>query len=202
MKKLIPCLAAAMFLSACSLSIGNGQPITTVYDFGPQAVTRVSTADWNNFRLEVQAVSRLNSRRINYRLLYVDALAVLDYSGSRWADNPAVLLNQSLSRQLNIFENPLAVCTLSVEIQEFSHVFGSAQDSNGLLKVAADLSDSKRSRLARNEFLVEVPAESADAPGGVHALAAASNQLGEKLSNWLDVLAKENRLGACNTSKK
>jgi cholesterol transport system auxiliary component len=112
---------------------------------------------------------------------------------------PAQLLRQRLREQLgqrrSVFAPGDAVApgtlALRLEIEEFSQLFASAQSSSSLLRVRATVSrsGSPAKLLAQTSFVVQRPAASADAAGGVQALAQASDALIQQLDAWLQQVA-------------
>jgi cholesterol transport system auxiliary component len=80
---------------------------------------------------------------------------------------------------------PLA---LRVELQEFSQLFDTAQNSSGLVRMRATLIEVKDGAdrlVAQQVFIVQRPAASPDAPGGVRALLAATDAAVEEIGAWL-----------------
>jgi cholesterol transport system auxiliary component len=78
--------------------------------------------------------------------------------------------------------------TLRVELEEFSQLFESPTQSHGVLRVRCTLletSGGAERLVAQRRFDVQRPAPSADAPGGVRALAAASDAAAQDIAAWL-----------------
>jgi len=199
MKRILIILAVitASLLTGCASAPGSR---VVVYDFGLPAA-RLSDEDrWSRLALEVKAPAWFDSLNVDYRLAYEDSLKQREYSGSRWAANPGVLIAQYLRQQLgtaSINSSLTADCLLRVELQEFSQVFDSPQQSRGLLQASVTLSSAKRQLLAERQLIVEKPAASADASGGVKALVGTVSDLGLQLSEWLGAQEKNGVLKAC-----
>lgn len=176
-----------LVLSACSVGSRNLSPVLT-YDFGVSPPLQSTRTSWSDLALEVRSPSWFDSLGIDYRLNQDDPLRLREYADSRWAVNPGVLVAQRLRRFLgasSLAGGMPAACLLRVDLQEFSQVFESLSDSRGLLQGELVLVDSQRQRLAIQHFVIERPAPTPDARGGVGALVLAVNDLGEFTSNWL-----------------
>lgn len=165
---------------------------------------------------DVQSAGRNdNSTAVLYRLAYTDARQLRPYQMARWAMPPAQLVQQALRTQLGerravlsaddalaavregaggststIGEGSLPT-VLRVELEEFSQVFSSASASTGLVRVRATLveptADGEK-LLGQRLFTVQVPAPSADAAGGTRALADATAQVAQGVSQWVGQL--------------
>lgn len=78
---------------------------------------------------------------------------------------------------------------LRVDLEEFSHVFTSATESVGLVRLRATLSEPAQTGetlLGQRVFIVQRPASSADAAGGTRALAEATHQVAQELARWVE----------------
>ena len=171
-----------------------------VYDFGLPAGRTGSEGEWSRIALEVVAPPWFDALNVDYRLAYDDPLKQREYSGSRWAGTPGVLLAQRLRQRLGMVSssgNAAASCLLRFELQEFSQVFDAPTQSRGVLQGTASLIDARKQRIAGKDFLIEKPAASQDARGGVDALVAASVELGSQLGVWLGALEKNQALQPC-----
>ena len=195
MKHIFP-LLCLLVLSACSLGPRNAS--TTVYDFGLPAERLSANHDLPNLAIEVNAPTWLDTRSINYRLSYIDAQNRREYADSRWAGTPSHLLEQSLRQQLGTNSSVAdgTACLIQVELQEFGHIFNAAQSSHGLLQASAVLIGAQRQIIAERTSNIQKPAKNESA-GGVKALAEASIELGQELTNWLGDLQKTGKLSAC-----
>ena len=77
---------------------------------------------------------------------------------------------------------------LRVELEEFSQLFESPNQSSGLLRVRATLGQAGtvgEKLLAQRSFVVTRPAASADAAGGVRALTAAADAAIGEIDAWV-----------------
>lgn len=192
-------LLAALLLSACVGGAGNSVPSVT-YDFGLPVARLAVGGTWPGLSLEVRSQSWFDSTNVDYRLAYADPLTRRQYVGSRWAGAPAQLIAQRLRQQLGVVSataNSATDCLIRVELQEFSQVFDSPQSSRGVLTASVSLIDGKRRVVAERLAVIEKPAVSADASGGVQALVAASTEFGRLLSDWLLELEKNGGLKSC-----
>ena len=192
-------LLSALLLSACVGGARN-TPSIAVYDFGLPAARLVADGTWSRLALEVRSPPWFDSLSVDYRLAYEDPLKQREYAGSRWAGAPGILLAQRLRQQLgtvSVTGNTLSLCLLRVELQEFSQVFDSPQRSRGVLQGSVSLIDVKRQLVAERQLAIEKPAATADAQGGIDALAAASTELGQLIADWLAGLEKAGTLKSC-----
>ena len=81
---------------------------------------------------------------------------------------------------------------LRTELEEFSHLFTSPTESAGVVRLRAtvvELTPAGESLRGQHVFVVRQPARSADAAGGVAALADASTRLASELADWVDAAA-------------
>lgn len=77
---------------------------------------------------------------------------------------------------------------LRLELEEFSHLFTAPDASVGVIRLRATLIDMSRGgeRLVGQRSIVQqYPATTADAPGGVRALTAATDAAIDELDQWL-----------------
>jgi cholesterol transport system auxiliary component len=137
-----------------------------------------------------------------YRLGYADAHQLRPYAQARWTAAPAQLVRQRVREQLSqrrvvlntgegaalLRSGGVAPRVLRLELEEFSHLFESPTQSVGVVRLRATLAENTPSGeklLAQRVVIVQRPAPTADAPGGVRALAAATDAAAEELSQWL-----------------
>lgn len=174
-----------LLLGGCATGARNKPPLT-VYDFGLPAARLPVAENWPRVALDVKAPSWFDSLNIDYRLAYDDSLKQREYADSRWAGAPGVLLAQQLRQQLGtVNDSGSTACLLRVELQEFSQIFASPQQSHALVQGSVQLFDAKRQLLAARQLTVEHAATSNDAAGGAKALVAASADFGVQLAGWL-----------------
>ncbi len=206
-------LSVAVLFSACS-ALPSKPTRATMYDFGPgplaaQPAQPVApqTPQMPLAPVALEEISTsggaLDSMAVLYRLAYVDAQELRPYSESRWSMPPAQLVRQRLrdtlslrrpvfnAREglaLNRSQNPLLPLQLRLELQEFSHFFSSPDASVGLVRLRATLVDvtaAGEKLVAQRVIVAQRPATTADAPGGVRALTAATDAAIEALDQWL-----------------
>lgn len=192
-------LMATCLLAGCTAGMRNAPP-PEVYDFGlPVARVAVDTR-WSNVAFEVSASPWLDSREIEYRLLYENPLKLRSYTASRWAAAPRLLLAQRLRQQLGLAgAGGPAACLLRLDLQGFSQVFATPDSSRATLLGRVSLVDARRQLAGERPVAIEQPAPTADARGGVVALVAASDELGRQLTAWLNDLEKHGRLQGCRS---
>lgn len=198
-RRLCPMLLAALLLGGCAVSPENGRSMA-VYDFGLPAARGGGEGEWPRIALEVVAPPWFDALNVDYRLAYDDPLKQREYAGSRWAGAPGVLLAQRLRQRLGMASssgNAAANCLLRFELQEFSQVFDAPTQSRGVLQGTASLIDARKQRIAGKDFLIEKPAASQDARGGVDALVAAGSELASQLGAWLGALEKGKGMELC-----
>jgi len=191
-----PLLLLACLLPGCS-SLPSAPLRPAVYDFGPGALTTPATARPALPPIvlqEVEAPPALDSAAVLYRLAYSDAQQLRPYAQARWSMPPAQLVRQRLRESLSLKRavvNPgesSVPLALRVELQEFSQLFDTTQASSGLVRLRATLIEAKGGAdrlVAQQVFVVQRPAASADAPGGVRALMAATDAAVEEIGAWL-----------------
>nr|WP_295783215.1 ABC-type transport auxiliary lipoprotein family protein [Rhodoferax sp.] len=190
----------ALGLTACSSL--KPQARATVYDFGPGPVASLPTtriAPLPTLVLaEVETNAALDSAAVLYRLAYSDAQQLRPYAQTRWSMAPAQLLRQRLREHLSLRRAVLnaaqgVVTTkpamiLHLELDEFSHLFETAERSSGLVRVRATLGQGGQGAerlLAQRSFVVQRPAASADAAGGVRALTEATDAVIAEIEQWV-----------------
>ena len=198
-RRLCPMLLAALLLGGCAVSPENGRSMA-VYDFGLPAARAGGEGEWPRIALEVVAPPWFDALNVDYRLAYDDPLKQREYAGSRWAGAPGVLLAQRLRQRLGMASssgNAAANCLLRFELQEFSQVFDAPTQSRGVLQGTASLIDARKQRIAGKDFLIEKPAASQDARGGVDALVAAGSELASQLGAWPGALEKGKGMELC-----
>jgi len=200
-------LVLASLLAGCG-SLPDRPARATLYDFGPlltaPAATPVDAAPLPTLSLaEVEASARLEGTQILYRLAYADANELRPYGQSRWSVAPNQLVYQrlrdALAQRRTVLNREESATmartagrvprTLRVSLDEFSHYFESPTQSAGLVRLRATLIESAAggdSVLAQRSFVVQRPAPTADAPGGVKALVAASDATIAELVAWVD----------------
>lgn len=172
-----------LLLSACG-SLPKPGAAPALYDFGiPPAVTATPIP----IRLvRVEAIPGLEGFDMRYRLAYQNPAQVFAYTESRWAAPPADLVAQRLRQQG--FSPAALPCGLRVTLETFDQVFDRLTTSRALVSLRADLiNGAGRNTLSHSTQIVsEHPTSSADARGGVTALATATDEAIEKLVVWVN----------------
>lgn len=178
----------------------------TLYDFGP-GVSSAHAADQQPalpplVLTNIEASGALDGSAVLYRLGYSDQNQLRPYANARWSAPPPQLIRQRLRQQLardravlDLGESAalarnatVAPNVLRLDLEEFSHFFESQAQSWGLLRLRATLTDNTpagEKLLAQRTFVVRQPAPSADAAGGVRALAAATDAAAAEITQWL-----------------
>jgi cholesterol transport system auxiliary component len=200
--------AFALVLAAATLAGCKSLPDKPVrqvlYDFGPPADAGTVTAAARAALVlpEVQVSGILETTALLYRLGYDDPHELRPYAYARWSAPPAQLLHQRLQdvlgRDRAVLDTDAAAAlarrggnappVLRVELEEFSQLFDSAKASQGVLRLRCTLLESTAGGerlVAQRSFTVQRPAPSADAPGGVRALAAAADAAARDIASWL-----------------
>ena len=176
----------------------------TMYDFGPAAPasSAAQPAGAPLVLQDVEANGALETTGLLYRLGYEDPHQLRPYAFARWSAPPAQLVRQRLrdvlGRQRPVLDPSAAAAlaraggvrpaVLRVELEEFSQFFDAPGTSRGVLRLRCTLleSTSGGERLvAQRSFELERPAPSADAAGGVRALAAATDAAARDIAGWL-----------------
>ena len=177
----------------------------TLYDFGPGATTAAPVTAPTLPPLvlgEIEASGALDGSFVLYRLGYADAHQLRPYAQARWSAPPPQLIRQRLREQL-ARERPVLDLgdsaalarnsgtmprVLRIELEEFSHLFESQTQSWGLLRLRATLMENTpggEKLVAQRSIVIRQPAPTADAPGGVRALAAATDAAAGEIGQWL-----------------
>ena len=82
---------------------------------------------------------------------------------------------------------------LRMDLEEFSQLFTAPTTSSALLRLRVTVVDNLPAGekiLAQRQFIVQQPAATADAPGGVRALAEATDAVAAELSQWLETVVR------------
>ena len=92
------------------------------------------------------------------------------------------------SAALNRSQNAVLPRLLRLELEEFSHVFTTADTSAGVMRLRATLLEvtpAGEKLIGQRSVVVQRPATTPDAPGGVRALTAATDAAIEEIDQWL-----------------
>ncbi len=187
-------------LASCTALQSNAS--AGVYDFGPGPVATLATTRMAPLPAlvlaDVGASAALDSTAVLYRLTYSDPQQLRPYALARWSMTPAQLLHQRLREHLGqrraVLDAALGLAAdkppmvLHLELDEFSQLFETTERSNGLVRLRATLGQSGQGverLVAQRSFVVQRPASTADAAGGVRALTEATDALIAELGLWV-----------------
>jgi len=201
-------LSLALLLGGCS-ALPDKPMRAALYDFGPGALTPVpATRQAPLAPIALADIGTpggaLDNQAVLYRLAYDDAQQLRPYSQARWSMPPAQLIRQRLRDNLGRTRAVLSAGegpalnrganqgvlprVLQLELDEFSHFFEAPERSVGLVRLRATLVETTsggEKLLAQRSVTVQRPAPSADAPGGVRALTAATDAAIDEIATWL-----------------
>lgn len=190
-------LACAALLGGCATSKG---PTQTSYDFGPLGApaAQAPSAPAGFPALVVADVTgpaTLDNQRMFYRLMYADAQQSRPYAYNQWGATPLQLLSQRIKARiaqggvkvLSTTDATGGVPILRLEVDEFAQNFDSATQSSAAISLRASVFRSHR-LVDQRTFTRTTPATSADAPGGVRALAGTTDAVAADILAWLATL--------------
>lgn len=175
-------------LTACA--VPGRAPGVVRYDLGLAVAEPVAaTASLPSLALNVQASAGLDGAAMHYRLSYADARQLHAYALARWRQAPAELVQQRLHAALSrhyALRQPGSGAgrELKVSLEEFSQVFVAPDQSQGVLRLRISVLQASQ-LVAQRDVVIERPAPSPDAAGGVQALAAATDAAVIELLPWL-----------------
>lgn len=198
---------AALALSACGFAPDKPQR-AQMYDFGPgELALRTTPPQAALPPLAVDEIATsggaLDNMAVLYRLGYEDAQQLRPYSLARWSMPPAQLVRQRLLGQLGqrraVFNAGSSVALnrshqnalplrLRIDLEEFSQLFSAPGTSTGLIRLRVtlvDITPTGERLLGQRNVVVQRPAPSADAAGGVRALTDATDAAIEEINVWL-----------------
>jgi cholesterol transport system auxiliary component len=204
-------LLAALALAGCS-GLPDKPTRATMYDFGPGPLATLPTtrqAPLAAIALDDISTSggALDNMAVLYRLGYADAQQLRPYSQARWSMPPAQLVRQRVREQLgqrravfnagasvalNRSQNAVLPLLLRLDLEEFSQLFTAPETSVGLIRLRATLVEvtpAGDKLIGQRNVIVQRPAPSSDAPGGVQALTAATDAAIEEIDQWLQQAA-------------
>lgn len=209
---LIFMLVALCALAGCS-ALPDKPLRAALYDFGPGQLGSPAGTPPAQPRLAPLAIDdiataggALDNTAVLYRLAYRDAQQLRPYTQARWAMPPAQLVRQRLrerlserrtvfvsgeSAALNRDQNAALPRVLRLSLEEFSHLFTAADTSVGLVRLRASLFEitpAGEKFIGQHSVVVQRPAPSADAPGGVRALSQATDAAIDAVDQWLQQL--------------
>jgi len=196
---------SVLALTACG-SLPKPPAAVVRYDLGvPPAVATDSSAALAPIALaQMQAPLQADGQTaVRYRLAYADAQVLHAYTQARWSLPPSQMVLQRLREHLAeggrvvLSAEPGEIApsvqgrqvpVLRLALEEFSHVFASAQDSEGWVRVRATLVDPAPQGdvlLAQKVFEVRQRAAAPNAAAGVQALSLGVSSVGQQLRQWL-----------------
>jgi cholesterol transport system auxiliary component len=194
-------------LAGCS-ALPDKPQRAAMYDFGPGLAPAAQGARLAPLPpLAIGDVSTsggaLDNTAVLYRLAYADAQQLRPYSQARWVMPPSQLVRQRLrdrlserrtifgageSASLNRSQNAVLPRLLRLDLEEFSHLFTAPDASVGLVRLRAtllEITPAGEKLVGQRSIVVQQPATSPDAPGGVRALTQATDAAIETLDQWL-----------------
>ena len=200
-------VSGSLFVVACS-ALPDKPTRSLMYDFGPGALADQPTSREAPLPpLAIDDISTpggaLDNMAVLYRLGYADAQQLRPYSIARWSMPPALLVRQRLRSQLSqrrvIFnagasaalnrrQSATLPLLLRMDLEEFSQIFSAPDTSVGVIRLRATLLEvtpAGEKLLGQRSVVVQRPAPSPDAAGGVRALAAATDAAIEEIDQWL-----------------
>lgn len=185
-------LLMVALLAACT-GLPKVAPSYAVHDFGGPEPVAARSLGFPLRNVEVVVPPWLASTAMQYRLAYAQATRRQAYVESRWAAQPAQLVELALKRAIRTGEAGAGgACRLRVELDEFAQVFDGEAVSRGVVEARAVLLAPRTDQIiASRSFSLARPAPSADALGGVSALRGGVQELGSELFGWLDALDRE-----------
>jgi cholesterol transport system auxiliary component len=197
-------LAAAVALAACSAVTPDKPARATLYDFGPGEVAVPAPANLQApiVLADVESSSALESSALLYRLAYADTHQLHPYARARWSAPPPQLVRQRLRERLGrdrpvldpgesaaLARNGDAMPrVLRVELEEFSHVFDSPQQSWGVVRLRVTLLENTPAGerlIGQRSIAQRQSAPTPDASGGARALTAATDAAAQEIGQWL-----------------
>jgi cholesterol transport system auxiliary component len=203
MNRILPVLLSLAVLAGCSALPDKPMP-QVMYDLGqPSAAAAAPAPDRTPLLLpELEARGILESTDLLYRLAYDDPHQVRPYAFARWSAPPSQLVRQRLrdvlGRDRAVLDSSAAAAlsrrggaappVLRVELEEFDQVFDSTTASRGVVRLRCTLLENTgggERLVAQRSFVLERPAPSADAAGGVRALTAATEAAAVDIAAWL-----------------
>lgn len=192
MTRLLCLCALLMLLAGCASTKGHAD---TQYDFGPLTPATNAALPAPQPAVIVPDVSGpawLDNQVMLYRLNYADPLQARPYTSSRWASAPLQLITQRIKARLaqagvkvlDPTDAASGVLLLRLEVDDFSHSFDSTMRNTGTVTLRASLF-SNHHLLDQKSFTRATASTSADAGGGVRALAASTDDVAADILAWI-----------------
>ena len=187
-------LVLPALLSACASA---PQATRQLYDLGPAPalVAADRRAPVSFVLADIQVAPVLDNNAMLYRLQYDNLQQLKPYAQARWSMAPAQLLNQRFrtlfvahgERVLSPGDGQPQLPVVRIDLDEFSQVFSSPANSEARLQFRVAVI-RQHQLIAQRNWLVQVPAASADAGGGARAMQEASDRAFNELRQWLHTL--------------
>lgn len=191
----MPVRRAGFILSLAALagcaSLPSSNPVLAVHDFGSLEAASLDPGGIPLRGVEVVPAPWLASNVMIYRLAYADATRRQAYKDSRWAAQPAQLVELVLKRSLRAGDSMASAggCRLRVDLDEFAQLFDTPRASRGVIEVrAALLAPRSDQPLVLRAFSIDHEAATPDAAGGVAALRSGTLRLKDEIRAWLQSL--------------
>ena len=184
-------------LGACSLPLPDKPVRPEPYDLGPPLPLAASTtATGPALAVDtVEANAAIDGTAVVYRLLYSgDGQQPRPYAQARWVMSPPQLVSQRLreafsaTRPVVDVGMGLAQVELRAQLDDFSQVFSGPNASEGVVRLRLTLiapASATQRLLGQHTVVVRQPAQTADAPGGVAALRAATDEAVRQAVAWV-----------------
>lgn len=200
---LVAVALSPLVLAGCGSILPDKPVRETMFDLGPAPATAQAKPLGAPLVLpDVEVAGALETTALLFRLGYADAFQLRPYAFARWSAPPAQLVRQRLRDHLGqtrpILDNAAAASlarrggvtppVLRIELEEFSQLFTSQTESEGVVRLRGTLLESTAAGerlVAQRSFVARQPAPSADAPGGVRAISAATDAVAQEILAWL-----------------
>ena len=194
--------ALTLILAGCASGSKPANIVT--YDFGSPARPITASAASNAIPAivvsDVTGNAAFDSERMYYRLNYADPLQARPYANSRWSTTPLQLLTQRFKSRigqagvkvLSATDASTGVPLLRIDVDDFTHSFDSTSASYGEVVLRASLFQG-RVLTDQRTFTRKVAARSADAGGGAHALADATDAVAADMIGWLGTAQQQKK---------
>ena len=187
-------LAMTLALAGCASS-SKSRANNDQFDFGPLGAPVAQMPQAPIAAVVVMDVTgspALENERMLYRLNYADPLQARTYANSRWSANPLILVTQRIKARLaqagvkvlSATDTMNNVPILRIELDDFTHAFASTAQSEGQVVLRASVFRG-HTLLDQKTISRAAPAPSADAAGGVRALAASTDAAAADIAAWL-----------------
>ena len=187
-------LAMTLALAGCASS-SKSRANNDQFDFGPLGAPVAQMPQAPIAAVVVMDVTgspAFENERMLYRLNYADPLQARTYANSRWSANPLILVTQRIKARLaqsgvkvlSATDTMNNVPILRIEVDDFTHAFASAGQSEGQVVLRASVFRG-HTLLDQKTISRASPAPSADAAGGVRALAASTDAAAADIAAWL-----------------